>query len=218
MLCSPIRIFLIVLPLAASGCASQLNKYNAAKYYEAASRSEAIGDFPSAMEYYKRTLINARLGDAPQEAISAASYGYGRMLGFTCNFEGANNYLKQSLELEELSPQPNQFNISQRLSELARIAAVRNLHVEAANYFEKAIPLLEAQNIRQLDPIGYTKYLEEYASALDNAKNPTKASEIRLQASELRQSHPNAFAKFTPRNYADVCRKMATSSQDKSNQ
>ena len=218
MLCSPIRFLCIALPIFISGCASPINRYNAAKYYEAASRSEAISDFPSAREYYKRTLINAQLGNAPPEAISAASYGYGRMLGFTCDFEGANTHLKQSLELEESSPQPNRFNISQRLSELARIAAVRNLPVEAANYFEKAIPLLEAQNIRQLDPIGYAKYLEEYASALDSAKNPTKASEIRSQASELRQSQPNASAKFTPRNYVDVCRKMAASSQDKSKQ
>lgn len=218
MFSSPIRLLCIALPILISGCASPINRYNAAKYYEAASRSEAIGDFPSAKEFYKRTLINARLGNAPSEAISAASYGYGRMLGYTCDFDEADNYLKQSLELEVSSPQPNRFNITQRLSELARVAAARNVPSEAANYFEKAIPLLEAQNIRQLDPIGYAKYLEEYASALDSAKNSTKASEIRSQASELRQSHPDVAAKFTPRNYVEVCRKIAASSQGKSNQ
>lgn len=192
--------------LLLSGCASELNKRTSAKYYEAASRSEAIGDFASAKESYRRALINAKMGDAPPEAISAVMYGFGKMQGYTCDYEAGDQTLRESISLEMALPHPEQINLTQRYSELARLAMARRKPSEAVGYFQKAIPLMEPMNIRTSDPIGFAKYLDDYALVLSEVGDHQTSNEIRAQSAELRMKNPGVYAKFIPRYYQDACR------------
>lgn len=200
---SAVYLFCLLL---ISGCASALNKRTAAKYYEAASRSEAIGDFASAKESYRRALINAKMGDAPPESISAVMYGFGKMQGYTCDYEAADQTLRESISLEMALPHSEQINLAQRYSELARLAIARRKPNEAMGYFQKAIPLMEPMNIRTSDPIGFAKYLDDYAQVLYEVGDHQTSNGIRAQSAELRVKNPGVYAKFTPRYYHDVCR------------
>lgn len=205
-LASPLAI-LIGSTVLLAGCAHDINLKNAETYYLAAVRAEQAGNYAGAKEGYRRALINARLGKAPQQGISAATYGYGRMAGYTCDYSEAETALIEALRLEQSLPAPSQANVTSRLTELARLSYDMGKPVEASNYYERAIPLLQSQDITRLDPLGYAIFLEDYARALDDSGQGQKAAGPRREAAALRAANPSAKAKFAPIYYRDVCKK-----------
>lgn len=154
----------MLLALLVCGCAKNITKLNADKYYDAALQAEWAKDYELSKNMYYRSFVNARSSSASKEYISATLYGYGRMLAYTCDYEHANEALKESLSIEREVSGPVSANISKRLSELGRLSVAQGLNSVAANYFSEAIPMLEKLSILESDPVGYAQYLEFYSS------------------------------------------------------
>ena len=191
--------------LLIGGCATDVNRINASRYYEAGLAFEARKQYEQAREAYWRALVNYRSAGGPQAAISAATYNLGRMTGMTCNFPLAEQFLQEALKLEEQLPSPDSRNITKRLGELANISFALGKFKQSAEYYERAVPRLEQLGIIQDDPMGYALYLDGYADALDKAGLPAKSSEIRRHASSIREQSSLKTAKFTPLYYHTVC-------------
>jgi tetratricopeptide (TPR) repeat protein len=190
-----------------NGCAHDLNRVNAQRYYDVGLRAESARDWPAAKEAYRRALINARLAQAPQDGISATTYNLGRMTGYTCDFAEAENLLREALQLEQTLPSPDVSNVTKRLSELARISFDQGKFQESASYYERSVPELEKLNVLNIDPMGYAIYLEDYATALDRSGNTNKATQIRKRAESIRSNNTGKSAKFIPLHYRDICGK-----------
>src|SRR5256885_8436016 len=82
--------------LLTAGCATDINRINASRYYEAGLAFEARKQYEQAREAYWRALVNYRSAGGPQNAISAATYNLGRMTGLTCNFPVAEQFLQEA--------------------------------------------------------------------------------------------------------------------------
>lgn len=201
-----LKALALVPVLSIVGCVGAINMKNADRYYDAALQSEWAGDFEHSKEMYYRSFVNARSGSASTEYISATLYGYGRMLGYTCDYTASNEALKESLELEKSISDTVTSNITKRLSELGRLNLARESYAEAAAYFGEASPELERLGMLKSDPVGYALYLEDYAKALAQSGQTKQSDSILLKAKNIRNSNADVTAKFTPIYYEDVCK------------
>jgi tetratricopeptide (TPR) repeat protein len=191
--------------LSIVGCATDINRVNASRYYEAGLALESRKQYEQAREAYWRALVNYRSAGGPPVAISAATYNLGRMTGLTCNFALAEQFLQEALKLEEQLPSPEPGNITKRLGELANISFALGKFEQSAAFYERAVPRLEQLGIIQDDPIGYALYLDGYANSVDKAGMPAKGAEIRRRATGIREQSAQKAAKFTPVYYHTVC-------------
>ncbi len=187
------------------GCATDINRINASRYYEAGLAFEARKEYEQAREAYWRSLVNYRSAGGPQNAISAATYNLGRMTGLTCNFPLAEQFLQQALQFEEQLPAPEPRNITKRLGELANISFALGKYEQSAQFYERAVPKLEELGIIGDDPMGYALYLDGYANALEKAGMFSKSGAIRRRASTIREQSTSKRARFVPVYYNDVC-------------
>lgn len=178
---------------------------NADRYYQAALEAEWASNYQLSKEMYYRSFVNARSGSATDEYISATLYGYGRMLGYTCDLSGAENTIKESLAIERNVFGPVSGNISKRLSELARLSLAQKKYREAVGYFQEAVPMLEKLGMLDSDPVGYADYLETYAAALKQTRKTEEAKEIYEKAESIRDRNPGKEAQFVPVNYGQGC-------------
>ena len=195
----------VLLAFLLTACAQDLNKHNAMRYYNLALRAEQAKDYAGAKEAYRRALINARDGEAPQAGISAATYGLGRMTGYTCEYAAAERLLREALELEQTLPYPVPGNISKRLSELARLTFDEGKYQDSVAFYEQALPILEKLGAPRSDPVGYASYLEDYAFAMARNGNENNAAQVRAKALAIRRANPGKEAQFVPLYYRDVC-------------
>jgi tetratricopeptide (TPR) repeat protein len=187
------------------GCATDINRINASRYYNAALAFEMRRQYEQAREAYWRALVNYRSAGGPQNAISAATYNLGRMTGLTCNFLLAEQFLQQALQLEEQLPTPEPGNITKRLGELANISFALGKFEQSVHFYERALPRLEQLGIIENDPVGYGSYLDGYANALEKAGMTSKGADIRGRANALRDQNTTKTAKFLPLYYHNVC-------------
>jgi len=204
MLRTSVAYVLLVFLLTA--CAQDLTRHNAMRYYDLALRAEQAKDYAGAKEAYRRALINARDGEAPQAGISAATYGLGRMTGYTCDYATAEKLLREALELEQTLPNPVPGNLSKRLSELARLTFDEGKYQDSVAFYEQALPILEKLGAPRSDPIGYATYLEDYAFAMARNGSDDQAAQVRAKALAIRRANPGKGAQFVPLYYRDVCR------------
>lgn len=178
---------------------------NADKYYDAALKSEWAGEFEHSKEMYCRSFVNARSGSASTEYISATLYGYGRMLGYTCDYSASDEAIKESLRLEKSVSDSVTPNITKRLSELGRLSLARESYSEAAEYFGDASSGLEKLGMLKTNPMGYALYLEDYAKALRMSGQETKSEVVLSRAQSIRNANPALTATFTPIYYEEAC-------------
>lgn len=195
----------VTAPLLLLGaCATSINKVNADRYYELALQAEANRNWAEARQAYSRALVNARLGGAQVGYVSAVTYNLGRMVGYACDYDEAERLLLEALSLEEKVAPANAANLTKRWSELARLNFDQGKYKLSADWYAKAIPELERVGVLASDPIGFARYIEDYADALDKT-NDLSANAWRKRASELRNSNPTKSANFLPTYYRDLC-------------
>ncbi len=188
------------------GCAGAVNMKNADRYYDAALRSEWSGDYDHSKEMYFRSFVNARSGSASDEYISATLYGYGRMLGYTCDFEKSLEALKESLLLERGVAGAITSNVTKRLSELGRLSLAMGSYAEASRYFSEAAPKLESLGMLESDPMGYAIYLEDYIKALELSGSSKEAEVTLSKVKAIRKQNIGVAAKFKPVYYEAACK------------
>ncbi len=199
------RIALVALII--SGCAHELNRRNADKYYDLGLRAEAQGNYAGARESFWRAWVNARDGEASSTYKSAVLYNLGRMTGYTCDFSQAEKLLQDALDMEIPLSGPDSGNISKRLFELARISFDQRKYAEAARFYERGIPMAERLGIEKDDPIILANSLDELAQSYEESGQSAKAVSPRSRAAAIRARYPNQSAKFVPVRYSKQCSK-----------
>lgn len=187
------------------GCATDLNRVNAQRYYGLGLEAEQTGNYEGAREAFYRAYVNGRSGRMSAEYMSAVTYNLGRMTGMTCDFEQADKLLRESLDMEREVSGPVSGNITKRLSELARLSMARAAPKDAARYFGQAVPMLEELGILQQDPIGFAVFLDDYSEALKRAGKSEEAAQQTRRANELRAAMPGKQAQFVPVYYPERC-------------
>ncbi|MDH3747720.1 MAG: tetratricopeptide repeat protein [Gammaproteobacteria bacterium] len=198
-----IGIFSALIFLAS--CAAPINRYNADRYYEIGLENEFSGNYARAREAFNRALINADLAGAPPSYISAVLYNLGRMHGYTCDFESAEQLLMEALATERALETPDPVNIAKRLSELARLSFDLEKFEQSANYYSEAVPVVEQLGILRDDPVGYAYFLEGYSDALRRLGRTDAASAESNRAKLLKSENEGVSANFVPIEYRDVC-------------
>jgi len=188
-----------------TSCAAPINKYNADRYYELGRENELSGNYGAAREAFNRAFINADLAGAPPNYMSAILYNLGRMYGYTCDYESAEQILQEALASEISLDVPDPVNIAKRLSELARLSFDMEKYEQSSDYYSEAIPILEQLSIQQSDPIGYAYYLEAYSSVLSALGRTEPSVENMKRAARLRIENAGASPGFVPIEYHDVC-------------
>jgi len=187
------------------GFANPINLKNAEKYYELGSQAERSGDYLMAEEYYARALWNAKMGRAPDSGISAVSYNLGRVKGYLCKPDEAEELLLDALRIEENAAEPEISLISMRLFELARLSASQSRYDTARRYYARVIPLVRKLNIENEDPVGFALVLIDYALVLEFGGDIDAADAVREEADRLRNNHPQAQAGFVAKPYGRSC-------------
>lgn len=75
----------------------------------------------------------------------------------------------------------------------------------AAQHLSEAYPLIKDAGFETKDPLGLARYLDEYATALEQTQQDTEARTLRAKASELRGKFPNEKAKADRTPYGRQC-------------
>jgi tetratricopeptide (TPR) repeat protein len=194
-----------LITLALAGCATDINRINATKYFDAGLRSEQSGDFAAARENFWRAWVNARDGGAPEGYKSAVLYNLGRMEGYICNFGQAEALLKMALDMELRVSGPTSGNTSKRYFELARLHFDQGKFAASLPYYEKAAELSTTLKIDQDDPLTVVSTLQEFATALDRSGFPSRSAEVIEQARSLKAKSQAASQKFSPVRYPTKC-------------
>jgi tetratricopeptide (TPR) repeat protein len=187
-----------------TACVPAINQVNADRYYELGLQAEAARNWRSARQAYSRALANAKSSGAPVAYVSAVTYNLGRMTGYTCNYDEAEQLLLDALALEEKVLPINASNMTKRWSELGRLNYDQGKFKTAAIWYSKAIPELERLGVSSSDPIGFARFIEDHADALDKAGD-SSATLWRERASTLRKANSSRSANFLPTYYRDVC-------------
>jgi tetratricopeptide (TPR) repeat protein len=84
-----------------AGCASPINRHNAAKYHDWGLEAEQAGNYQLAERNYERALINMRLGHSPNAELSMVMYNLGRVKGHLCKHDESQQLLTEALKPEE---------------------------------------------------------------------------------------------------------------------
>ena len=184
-----------------AGCGNPVNVRTAESYFEAAMQAERAGDYARAEQLYDRALLNARLGHAPDGAISAAQYNLGRVKGYRCKFGEAQALLVDALKLEEKVTGPDSDVTTMRLFELARLHFDQGQFDQALPYYARGIPAVRKLGVESSDPIALADALDEYAQALARSGRADEARVAKSQADEVRARNANKRAGFVPVRY-----------------
>jgi tetratricopeptide (TPR) repeat protein len=159
------------------------------------------GKFALALERYQMARSRAeKAGDVQYRAM--ATYGMARASAQLCKMDEAIALFRESISIREGIPDdPDRAYLTQNWIEFGRFLVANNRTAEAAPYFAKAVPRLEALGIESSDPIAYAQFLDTYVAALKASGADASAEEWALKASAIRENNPGKFARFTPLPY-----------------
>ena len=193
----------IVLSLLSAACAKDLNARTAQRYFESAKAADQAGDWPTAQEHWWRAYVNVKLAGARKQSQALLLYNYGRASGVLCQFDKAENSLKEALALDQQDSGP----VYMDLVELGRLTSHQQKFEEARRYYERSLVELDRVNGQSQSPIGYSEILDEYASVLAALGRQDDSETKRQRAKELRDKHPDMHSLTTQTPYGQACEK-----------
>ena len=195
----------VLCTLALFGCATDLNMHNAGRYFDASLQAESQENWAGAYEGYRRAVVDYRSAGAPVAYVSAATYNMGRMAGYQCKYDEAEQLLLEAVSLEQQTGSPDPGNMTKRWSELARLYEARGQFQESATYYRRAVPEVERLGMPADDPIGFADYLDAFARVLRSAGQQEAALQVAQRATGLRASNPGKAALARSITYKSVC-------------
>ena len=139
-----------------AGCGGNpINAKTSTNYAQAAHAAVNSGDGVTARKNWSKALLNAQLGGASPAQLAVLNNEYGRASGVVCEFADAEKALTTAYDLDKRAGGPTYLS----LVELARLNLDQNKFPEAATYFERALPELEAKGASAGAPIGWQTFL-----------------------------------------------------------
>ena len=182
------------------GCANPINAKTTSRYYEQGLAAEKNGDLLSAREAYKRAYINTQIGNLGDKSSAYALYEWSRITGYLKIYDEAEDGFRKTLtHIDNAAPVANQLR-PPALSELARLLNNTNQHEKAIPVFRQALDALNDVNTLEIDPIGFSEFLEMYAQSLEELGDE-KYLDVLNEVKNIRSKHPNTKAKYVPRDY-----------------
>lgn len=164
------------------------------------------GQYPEALVKYKASLAMARAQqDRPYEAI--AMYGMARAYGYQCMFTDAEQSFLASIALRKQLPDSPSAYITQNQLELARLYIGHKQWRQAIEQFDEALPRLEKLNVPSTRPVSFAKVLQDYALALRESGDQTKAQAVASRIQYLtsgKYADQESIQSFKP--YPATCR------------
>ena len=174
-----------------------------------AARAEAARDAGNWREErlnIKLAIANAEVAGEPSAVMHRMHYENGRASGVLCDWTEAEAELKKALDIARSDSAPAGV-ISSNLVELGRMHFDQRHFSVAAEHFSQAYPLLQEAGFEPKDPLGVARFLDEYATALEQTQKDAEARPLRTRALELRNKFPGEKAKSDRTPYGTQCNK-----------
>ncbi len=194
-------LFVIIVAILMTGCASQINLRNSAMHLQAGIAAEKRGDWETARVQFAQAVVNADLGDGDLHGKAIVNYEYGKALGVRCEYDSAEKYLLRSKSFAELGGEPAYLP----LYELALLNEAQGKSIPATIYFSQLIPIMEKEGLRSRYPLGVADAHERYAAALDANGMHADALKQREEAAEIISENPIAKPAGKPTPYGIMC-------------
>ena len=157
-------IAVVAMCAALTGCYNPLNRVTADRYGQTCREAEATGRLEVAEEACRRALINVRIGHLGTEAESEELYNLSRIKMQMGKHAEAEEYLNESLKVQEgLTPQ-DPVKIGRRLTNLAIVIGNQGHFTEAWPYLARLVPISDKYTGRERVVVKtvFEKYAEEY--------------------------------------------------------
>lgn len=160
--------------------------------------------YQEALQRYEKTL-EAAYKNKDQQYIAIAMYGLGRTNIKLCKLDEAEKWLKQSIVARDKLTDTSEAQITQNLSELARLYIAQERYVEANALFERSVPLIYRLKGHRSDPIELANHLDEYEKSLRHVGREAEADATAVTSKELRKNNPGKIALFRPEPIPQRC-------------
>jgi len=193
------KIIILILITTIAACAAPINRKSSLNHTISAQAALSKGNWETARKHWAKAVVNAELGNANPQRLSALYYEYGRSLGVNCFFEKSETYLNKAKEIDKTNSGP----IHMSLLELARLNYDQKKYTQSVSHFEQLLPIYNKHNAKAIDPTGVALVLNEYSSALNSIGKKDKASSFKKQATELAKSNKPSSTERTP--YGTQC-------------
>lgn len=169
-----------------ASCAAPSYKKTFATYFDQAERAMAVGDLQTAKVAYFRALTNARLaGDMPPGAEAGLAERLAKVQGNLCEHQEAETTFLQAIAAaEKASGATSPMTFPLRV-ELAQFTYDTGQYQKAVGYFEQAFSVGE-KVLSERQPVAMALLMDDYARALENVGQQTKASDAKEKARALR--------------------------------
>lgn len=177
------------------------NRAQALRHAQNAFAAAQRGDWGVARDGLRKAVAAAEKSDADQRTMAVLYYEYGRALGVTCRYGEARTYLEKALAFDEVMGGP----VYMSHVELARLNRAGRSLQEAQWHYRTVKPMLVAQNVPDVDPIGYADLLDEYADVLERIGRQGEAGALRSQSRKLRAAHPGRTSRVSATPYGTHC-------------
>ena len=187
--------------IVGTGCKNPINARTAAHYYDAGAAAEDRGDFILAHQYYHRMFVNARLGNLGPAAEASSLYEWARVSGYLGKHEDVEWAFPKVLELIAKANGKADGLRAPALAEFARYLHDTRQHGKVVSVFRAAVPALEQGGAEKEDPVGFARFLDDYAESLKAVGRVGEADALSKQAASLRDAHPGVSPKYRPKRY-----------------
>lgn len=184
-----------------SGCANPISAKTSTNYEQAASNALQSGDWATARVYLSKAIANAQLGRTSPTQLAVLHYEHGRASGVVCEFSDAEKSLTRAYELDKQTGDPTYLS----LLELGRLMLDQAKFAEAAVYYERVIPELEANRVSTEDPIGFADIIDEYAIALRNSNRAIEAQALVTRGAKIRSENAGKVSITDRTPYGQKC-------------
>jgi len=195
-------LILLILALTFAGCSNPVNRHTAIRYEEQAYGQMAAGNWFEARMGFGRAITNAEIGGIDESQRVNLWYEYGRASGVICDWAEAERGLGQALRIMQ---KHNDGRLHYVLVEIGRMNLDRKNYGAALQYFERAQPVLEKNNIEIYDPLAYADYLDEYALALKEMGRSSDSMARAKRATEIRSAFPGKRSDTQRTPYGTQC-------------
>jgi len=198
------KFSLLLLALSSSGCSDYMRDYNqkiAQKNIAAAVVNTTQKNWAGARESWAETIKNLNKAQATDAQKAVPYYEYGRALGVTCRFTEAEEYLKQSVELDRRTNGPFYMGYV----ELGRLNLDQRKYVPAAWYYHYAITEMDRIGLSRKSPASYSDTIMEYSTVLSNVGKNVNAQKLIQYAGVVKGNNPYSKAVTDRTPYGTQC-------------
>ncbi len=202
-------LFIILIAACLTGCGTTQTldqAHSTEGYFNAGLRAEAAGSLRDAEKNYEKALASLydQLED-DDEAMSQVLFRLGRVKSALCEWQQAEDYLKESLLMEEKASDFYSEATVKRTFEIAYFYFDREMYEPSLPYFAQGIQIAKDNGMTEKDPIALASIYDDYETSLRQAGQADDAQIIRDEAAAIRSRHPDRKAAYSPGRYSKTC-------------